>query len=187
MRRGLMLPTLDELAQQYGTDKASGWHGYTLLYERYLGSQDDPEFLDAIAYGHRPAGWAIDAWRPYGPFDLIIDDASHLSGLTIASFKALYKHLKPGGLYVVEDVHTSYADWFYGPEHSNAIPGCDAVSTPTTMQFLKRLADEVQFDPHGTYRFPSFKREHWLGYDLDWLHFYRDIVFMRKRIPGSFR
>ena len=38
-----------------------------------------------------------------GPLDLVIDDASHLEGPTLASFNRLFPHLRPGGLYVIED------------------------------------------------------------------------------------
>jgi hypothetical protein len=39
----------------------------------------------------------------YGPFDIIIDDASHAAGPTETSFKCLWEHLKNGGLYCIED------------------------------------------------------------------------------------
>ena len=37
------------------------------------------------------------------PLDLVIDDASHLYGPTMASFEVLFPRLRPGGLYVIED------------------------------------------------------------------------------------
>lgn len=61
------------------------------------GSQDDPAALDeAVAQ----AG---------GPFDIIIDDASHLGYLTARSFAYLFPtRLKPGGTYVIEDICTAF-------------------------------------------------------------------------------
>lgn len=38
-----------------------------------------------------------------GPLDLVIDDASHVYRSTLASFEALFPHLAPGGLYIIED------------------------------------------------------------------------------------
>jgi hypothetical protein len=38
-----------------------------------------------------------------GPVDLVIDDASHLYGPTLASFEALFPAMSPGGLYIIED------------------------------------------------------------------------------------
>ncbi|MGQ0831595.1 MAG: class I SAM-dependent methyltransferase [Microthrixaceae bacterium] len=85
------------------------------------GSQDDPEVLKRIA-------------RRYGPFDLIIDDGSHLGRHVEASFEALFAHLNPGGIYAIEDLMTAYrADYEGGP------PG-----TPgTQVDLLKRLVDSV--------------------------------------------
>lgn len=37
------------------------------------------------------------------PLDLVVDDASHLYQLTLASFELLFGHLRPGGTYVIED------------------------------------------------------------------------------------
>ena len=44
-----------------------------------------------------------DAITPYGPFHLIVDDASHQYKPTMASFYGLWQHVRPGGWYVVED------------------------------------------------------------------------------------
>lgn len=37
------------------------------------------------------------------PLDLVVDDASHQLGPTRASFNALFPHLRPGGVFVIED------------------------------------------------------------------------------------
>lgn len=36
--------------------------------------------------------------------DIIIDDGAHSSGTIVAAFTAMWKHVKPGGYYVVEDL-----------------------------------------------------------------------------------
>jgi SAM-dependent methyltransferase len=66
------------------------------------GRQEDAAFLRAMARTHAPQG-----------FDVIIDDASHYAALTRAAFDALFDdHLRPGGLYVIEDWGTGYfEDW----------------------------------------------------------------------------
>src|SRR3990170_6436469 len=59
----------------------------------FEGSQADRQFLSALANQVAPQG-----------FDIIIDDASHLGELTRNAFWHLFdNHLKPGGLYVIED------------------------------------------------------------------------------------
>lgn len=75
----------------------------------FAGQQDDAAFLRDVASRVAPEG-----------FDLIIDDASHLAKPSEAAFRALYDaHLKPGGLYVIEDWATGYlGDWPDGKERS---------------------------------------------------------------------
>jgi len=66
----------------------------------FEGSQANHQFLSHVANVTAPEG-----------FDIIIDDASHIGELTKASFWHLFdNHLKPGGLYVIEDWGTGYWD-----------------------------------------------------------------------------
>lgn len=68
----------------------------------FEGSQGDTAFLSRVAKETAPEG-----------FDVIIDDASHIGSLTRTAFWHLFEHhLKPGGLYVIEDWGTGYwNDW----------------------------------------------------------------------------
>jgi len=73
----------------------------------YAGSQDDAVLLDRIRAECAPDG-----------FDLIIDDCSHIGRLTKASFWHLYpRHLRPGGIYVIEDWGTGYWDTWSDGHH----------------------------------------------------------------------
>ncbi|HEX8181597.1 MAG TPA: hypothetical protein VF525_18800 [Pyrinomonadaceae bacterium] len=71
----------------------------------YQGGQQDTALLDRIAQETAPEG-----------FDVIIDDCSHIGALTRISFWHLFdRHLKSGGLYVIEDWGTGYWDnWVDG-------------------------------------------------------------------------
>jgi methyltransferase family protein len=69
-----------------------------------------------------------------GPYDLIIDDGSHINEHVLLSFECLWPALAPGGLYVIEDTETAYI-----PECGGGPPG-----TPgTSMQLTRELLDEV--------------------------------------------
>jgi len=64
------------------------------------GNQADRPFLSSVAEEFASGG-----------FDIIIDDASHIAELTGVSFWHLFEHhLRPGGLYVIEDWGTGYWD-----------------------------------------------------------------------------
>jgi hypothetical protein len=66
----------------------------------FKGSQTDPKFLSHVANKIAPDG-----------FDIIIDDASHMGELTKIAFWHLFdNHLKPNGLYAIEDWGTGYWD-----------------------------------------------------------------------------
>ena len=43
-----------------------------------------------------------------GELDVVLDDGSHVASHISMTFKLLFKHLKAGGLYVIEDMHTAY-------------------------------------------------------------------------------
>ena len=87
-----------------------------------IGSQDDHVFLN-------------DVMREYGPFDMILDDGSHMNEHVIYSFEHLFESIKPGGVYVVEDVSTSYWPCYGG-----------GLNDPKSMmEYFKKLADDVNF------------------------------------------
>jgi predicted O-methyltransferase YrrM len=45
--------------------------------------------------------------RDYGPFSVVIDDGSHRIDHQFTTMRCLLPHVRPGGFYVVEDIHTS--------------------------------------------------------------------------------
>ncbi|MFI5508052.1 class I SAM-dependent methyltransferase [Mycobacterium sp. NPDC051804] len=84
------------------------------------GDQGDAKFLDSMA-------------RELGPFDIVIDDGSHIAHHIITSFDALFPHVRPGGLYVVEDLAMAYwPGWGGGPDPS---------AQYGSMQLIKDLLD----------------------------------------------
>jgi demethylmacrocin O-methyltransferase len=65
------------------------------------GSQDDGAFLTRMSAEH-------------GPFDIVIDDGSHVPAHVNASFHVLFPLLADGGLYVIEDVQSTFWPQFGG-------------------------------------------------------------------------
>lgn len=148
----------------------------------HCGSQADPEFLRSV-------------YLQAGPFDVVIDDASHTSSLTVAAFKGAWPYLRPGGLYFVEDLHSSYADWYFGADEAHPNPGQHKVQT--AMVFFKRLADEAFFnarhrggpkvDGKKTTDWDCFPREYWMGYQVESVTFQRpQLIIVRKRLEQDY-
>lgn len=81
----------------------------------YVGSQDDETMLAQIG-------------RETGGLDLVIDDGSHLTPLTIATFQHLFPYVRSGGWYIIEDLANSYQDL---SEPSKQWPGMH-LNSPTT-------------------------------------------------------
>jgi hypothetical protein len=146
--------------------------------ELHQGSQDDPVFLAGL---HDAAG----------DFDIVIDDASHISSLTIASFNILWPYVKPGGYYVVEDLFSSYHPWYYDENQADENPD---TTRPTAMAFLKGLTDEVNYRgvrSHGPWReedgefgWDSFPRAYYRGHAIEWMKFSYNLCIIKKRLEG---
>lgn len=69
-------------------------------------------------------------------YDIIIDDGGHAMNQQIGSFNALFPLLAPGGVYLVEDTHTSYWRQFGGGLRAKE----------TFLEFAKQCADYVNAD-----------------------------------------
>lgn len=103
----------------------------------------------------------------YGPFDIVIDDGGHTMAQQITTFRELYPAVKPGGLYLAEDLHTSYQPPWGG---GLGRPG-------TFIEFAKQLVDQL----HAWYGPPP-------GLEVDYitrmtfaLHFYDSMLVLEKR------
>lgn len=59
-----------------------------------------------VAYWHRDAT-KINDLLDLPMYDVIIDDGSHMTADQLASLELLWTKLRPGGCYVIEDLHTS--------------------------------------------------------------------------------
>ena len=101
----------------------------------FQGSQADTRFLSTVATKTAPEG-----------FDVVIDDASHIGQLTKTTFWHLFEHhLKPGGLYAIEDWGTGYLDDFPDGEKFDPKPSIldpFPCHSHGMVGFVKELVDE---------------------------------------------
>jgi hypothetical protein len=122
----------------------------------FQGSQDDYTFLMAVD-------------KSEGPFDIIIDDGSHINKHVISSFNYLFPVLKNGGIYVIEDTETSYIDDMGG--NSKQINNVD-----TTMNYFKTLVDALN---HKEFDKTLLKSN--INIEcVKSIHFYHNLIFVFK-------
>ncbi len=123
----------------------------------YIGSQTDESILNQITKNH-------------SPLSIIIDDGSHNWDHQIITFKIAFQLLKPGGLYFIEDLHTSYANNWAG-------------GTMTCVNFLKTLVDDVMINGKsfmGTKEIGNQPMSY-LERNIEYIHFYKSICVIKKR------
>lgn len=111
-----------------------------------------------------------------GDFDIILDDGGHTMNQQITSFKILFPYVKSGGMYIIEDLHTSYWNFYGGNSPHSAI------------NFLKTLIDEVNFIGARTSRAShinipeDIRKELNIYKELIYsIHFYDSIAIIIKR------
>ena len=120
----------------------------------YIGSQSDPAFLNKLK-------------EEIPPFDILIDDGGHYMSQQIISFEHLYDHIKPNGVYLCEDLHTSYF-LEYGGGHKRR---------GTFIEHSKNFIDWLNAW-HSEQR--SLK-ENEFTYSADSIHYYVSMVVVEKR------
>lgn len=115
-------------------------------------------------------------------FDIIIDDASHISADVIASFKMLFCKLNPGGVYIAEDMHASYWGGSFAGGYLNE---------NSSIEFFKRFIDLLNtYNIQITNFIKSLKGEKFdinlpedEMYTLNWMEsitFYDSVVVIKK-------
>ncbi len=108
------------------------WHGDSLrLWKEYFPSArifgiditdssryDTDRIITAIAdqASREQLGKFVETYGP--PFDIVIDDGGHTMEQQQTSFGFLFPYVRSGGIYIIEDVHTSFPALYpdYGVE-----------------------------------------------------------------------
>ena len=120
-----------------------------------IGDQEDRDFLRALA-------------SEVGPIDIVIDDGGHTMAQQIATFEVLYPAMSPDGVFLVEDVHTSYWPHYAGGLQRDG----------TFIEYAKRLVDQLTAF-HS--REPEFVVDDFTRTTRS-MHFYDSIVVFERRI-----
>jgi hypothetical protein len=134
--------------------------GYRI--KTFKGSQADEDFLRTVA-------------EQIGTIDIIIDDGSHYNDHVITTFRILFPLMSSDGIYIVEDLQTSYWDRVDG-NGQNYGGSRDLSASGTSMNFFKSLVDGLNYKEFTLAESrPSYFDEHIIS-----MHFYRNLVFIYK-------
>jgi hypothetical protein len=121
----------------------------------FIGSQTDESFL-------------TDLKSKIPAVDILIDDGGHTMKQQFITFKILYEHVKVNGLYVCEDLHTSY--WY---EYGGGLRKRNSF-----IEFSKSFIDNL----HGWYMTKQNKKRTFnnITTSVRGLHFYDSMLIIEK-------
>ena len=115
----------------------------------FIGDQADKNFLNYLKHTIPPP-------------DIFIDDGGHTMTQQISTFDIMFDHVKPGGIFLCEDTHTSY--W---PEYGGGYKLASSF-----MEYSKNLVDNINGYHHG--------RVDNITLHCSGIHFYDSMVFFDK-------
>lgn len=114
----------------------------------------------------------------HGPFDIIIEDGSHLWEHQITSLRTLFPFLKDDGIYIVEDLQTNYGSM------QQSYRG---VASEACTEYLKRWADLTIADEQIdlSHIEDAFLRTY--GSSAKHITFYRHSCIIKKNIKSGIK
>lgn len=122
--------------------------------EIFIGSQSDRKFLREVR-------------KAIPPIDILIDDGGHTMRQQIVSYQEMFGHVKSHGVYLCEDLHTSYwLNWGGGYRRRG-----------TFIEYSKRFIDSLHayHSKQRGLRVDEFTRS------VDSIHYYDSVLVIEKR------
>lgn len=153
------------------------WKRYLGPYARIVGLDINPacrgyeEDQIAVRIGSQAdAGFLRAVLDEFGTPDVVLDDGSHVMSDIRTSFAVLYPRLAADGLYMVEDLHTAYAEEYGGGLRREG----------SFLELCKHLVDELNADwTRGALPPSEFTRS-----TLS-MHFYDSMVLFERGRMGA--
>jgi hypothetical protein len=149
-----------------------------LLRTTIVGIDIQPKSFDLgqrVHFEHADQGNYDDLQRVienHGQPDIVVDDGSHVAAHVLRSFEFLWPLLRPGGMYVIEDLCTSYYKSYGGGDPP---PSLSAVG------LVQLLVDCVQAEDSTFVRRPGYGTRSDPRYSpVGSLHVYPGIAFIEK-------
>ena len=140
---------IDESCRKFSNDRIS----------IEIGDQTDTKFLEKVNTKH-------------GGFDIVIDDGGHTWYQQQTTFEFLFPRINPDGMYVIEDLSTSYLK---GSIYDTG--------NPTMVEFLKRIMDDLNLNGKSTCGVKELKGKSLTLYEqwLESIFFFKGLCIIKKR------
>lgn len=162
-------PTVVEIGVSHG-GSLQMWRRYFGRRARIVGVDIDPRcerFADErteIVIGDQEDRAFLRGLRErIGPVDVLIEDGGHTMTQQIATFEELWPAVADDGVYLVEDLHTSYWDDYGG-----------SLGGDTFIEFAKRLIDRLHAWHSDDLEVDRYTRE------IKGMHVYDSIIVFDK-------
>lgn len=122
--------------------------------EIFIGSQSDRKFLRAVK-------------EKIPKLDILIDDGGHTMRQQIVTFEEMFDHVKPNGVYLCEDLHTSYQLEFGGGHKRRG----------TFIEYTKNFIDNLNafHSEEKSLKVNDFTKS------VHSVHFYDSVIVIEKR------
>lgn len=119
----------------------------------FIGSQSDKKFLKEVK-------------KQMPKIDILIDDGGHGMKMQIVSYEELFDHIKNDGIYLCEDIHTSY--W---------LPGGGYKRRGTFIEYTKNFIDYLNayHSEQKCFKVNNFTKS------VDSIHYYDSIIVIEKK------
>ena len=156
-----------ESAEIFGIDIEDTSEHETARIRTFVADQADRQQLAAVI---EEAG---------SDFDIILDDGGHSMEQQQVSFGFLFPHVRPGGLYIIEDVHTSFRDLYPYRQYGVALD-----ESNTTWAMIRKFVRTQTFEsPYVSAEEAAYLTEH-VEDCLYWNRvneFHSDLFLCRKK------
>jgi|TARA_B110000093_G_C12912821_1_gene385516 hypothetical protein len=156
--------------------------------EIIIGDQGNIQFLEQLS-------------NNYKNLDIVLDDGGHQFHQQINSFEYLFKSLNNGGIYIIEDTHSSY-DNYANIYPKDNVYGGGRNKLNTTIEYFKKLVDEIHawsfIKEHGVCPEKESRTKSWSEFllinniekqdidyfreNIDSITFYDSIIVIRKNV-----
>lgn len=118
-----------------------------------IGSQEEPEFWNYIK-------------NKYPKIDILLDDGGHTMRQQIITYEEMFSHIQNGGIYICEDLHTSYMDYYGG--------GLKKINS--YIEYSKDFIDDI-----NAYHIQE-KENNYNTQNIAGIHYYDSLIVIEKEV-----